>query len=277
VTARIALFAIPKAFSGHTGVIQNNALDSWSRLDNTQIVLLGTDPGVAEAAERVGAVHIPDIATNDLGTPLISDAFKQLRARWRDSILLYVNADMILTPALIAATDALQALAPREWMMVGRRVDCDVTERLDLSGDWAARVASIAGRGTLHGPSGMDYFACSPAMPVSLPEMAVGRPGWDSWFVFEALRRRVAVVDATGAVLALHQNHPPAYSSTGTEAHRNLQAAGGLFNVATIRQSNYRLGVDGKLSANPVGRVLFSYPARWAMGIYRLLRSRLAR
>jgi len=58
----LTIFSIPKAFAGHNGIIQNNAIQSWVRLSPAcQVILFGDDPGVAEAARRFGVVHVPDI------------------------------------------------------------------------------------------------------------------------------------------------------------------------------------------------------------------------
>jgi hypothetical protein len=40
----LTIFSVPKAFLGHIGVIQRNALVSWMRLgEEVQVILLGND------------------------------------------------------------------------------------------------------------------------------------------------------------------------------------------------------------------------------------------
>ena len=47
----LTIFSIPKPFIGHVGVIQMNALRSWTFLDpKCEIVIFGDEPGIAEAA-----------------------------------------------------------------------------------------------------------------------------------------------------------------------------------------------------------------------------------
>ena len=48
----LTLFSIPKPFVGSVGEAQRVALQSWSSLDGVQVVLLGDELGVAEAAEE---------------------------------------------------------------------------------------------------------------------------------------------------------------------------------------------------------------------------------
>ena len=44
-------FAMPKAFRGHVGMIQRNAIGSWLRLTpRPEILLFGDDEGIAEFA-----------------------------------------------------------------------------------------------------------------------------------------------------------------------------------------------------------------------------------
>jgi len=80
VSKMLTIFTIPKAFEGHIGIIQRNAIGSWSRL-GCDVILCGDDPGVSEAAKEVGATHIPDIDRNDYGTPLLSSAFAKDNVR----------------------------------------------------------------------------------------------------------------------------------------------------------------------------------------------------
>src|SRR5258708_5993644 len=74
----ITIFAMPKAFRGHIDVIQRNAIMSWTRLSiKPEVILLGTDEGTAEVAREFGVCHLPEVARNPEGTPLVSDLFAQ--------------------------------------------------------------------------------------------------------------------------------------------------------------------------------------------------------
>ena len=66
----ITIFSIPKAPVGHTRVIQENAVRSWKALENCEVILFGDEPGLADFAAELGVKHFPDIACNELGTPL---------------------------------------------------------------------------------------------------------------------------------------------------------------------------------------------------------------
>ena len=50
-TAMLSMFALPKPFKGHIGVIQRNAIASWARLPSKpEIILFGDEEGTAQAA-----------------------------------------------------------------------------------------------------------------------------------------------------------------------------------------------------------------------------------
>ena len=72
----LTIFTIPKAFQGHAGVIQTNAIQSWLKLrPECEIILLGDDEGTAEVAAKFGVRHIPKVERNEYGTPLVSSIF----------------------------------------------------------------------------------------------------------------------------------------------------------------------------------------------------------
>lgn len=213
----ISLFTIPKPFTGHVGLIQRNALRSWARLaPDVQVIVCGDEPGCAAVAEEIGAERTGAVERNAYGTPLLNDAFAKAEAAARHEVLAYANADIVLLDDLVAS---VRRVAMKRWLMIGRRVDLDVTRALsnaDLEPPggirrWARR------EGSMHGCGGMDYFVWPRgARLCDLPELAVGRPGWDNYFVWRArYERRLPVIDASQSVLAIHQNHDYAHVPGG--------------------------------------------------------------
>lgn len=72
----LTIFTILKAFHGHIGVIQNNAIRSWLLLRPAcEIILLGSDEGTAELAAELGIRHVADVECSEYGTPLVSSIF----------------------------------------------------------------------------------------------------------------------------------------------------------------------------------------------------------
>ena len=76
----ITLFSAPKPFTDpHIATIQRNAIKSWTLLPDVDVILLGDEEGLAEAADELGVKHIPDVARSESGTPLISSMFHLAR------------------------------------------------------------------------------------------------------------------------------------------------------------------------------------------------------
>ena len=129
----LTLFTIAKPFHGHIAVIQRNAIRSWTSLRPAcEIILFGDDEGTAKTAADFGVRHIPDVACNEYGTPLLNDIFEKAQRVARHNLLCYVNADIILMSDFMRAVEEV-ARRKRRFLMVGQRWDLDVQEPLDFS------------------------------------------------------------------------------------------------------------------------------------------------
>lgn len=246
----LTIFTIPKAFTGENGILQRNAVNSWKRaFPGCEIILFGDDPGVPEAAAKLGVRNLPAEGKTSLGTPLLSSAFSRAQAEARGKFLMYTNADIIF---LEDFTPLLEAVGGAAFLLSGRRWDLDVTEEIRFNDAAAAALRKrLAAAGTIHGFSGMDYFVF-PKGSIAMPPFAVGRAGWDSWLVYHARSAGVPVIDATGVVTAIHQNHDYSHSKFGEkkrvggpELQYNIELAGGLGNMMTMREADWLLSVDG--------------------------------
>src|SRR5687768_14321039 len=93
----ITLFSAPKPFTDpHIAKIQRNAIKSWTLLPDVEVILLGDEPGLPEAARELGVKHITGVKRNENGTPLISSMFQLARQNSHSDLLCIINADMIL-------------------------------------------------------------------------------------------------------------------------------------------------------------------------------------
>jgi hypothetical protein len=231
----LTLFAVPKPFRGVAASLQHNALASWRHLgDHVRLLLCGDDEGVAEAAAMYGATHVPDVAVNEYGTPLVDSVFAKAQALAETPLLGYVNADIVFLDDLLPS---LRRVALRHFLLVGRRFGLELNERLDVHRPgWEQELRARAHRsGRLDGPIYVDYFVFRRESPVGeLLPFAVGRPGWDNWLIFQTRRRRIPVVDATRSVTAIHQDHGyehvpdgEGYRWVGPEARANWALAQG--------------------------------------------------
>ncbi len=245
----ITLFSIPKPFAGAAAVIQRNAIRSWIRLEpRCEIILLGNEPGVAQAAGELGVRHVPAVECNEYGTPLLSSAFRLVEETATCPLLAFVNADIILFDDFPAAATRIPF---REFLMVGQRWDLDVPEPWDFERpDAVERLRRDAlERAKPHPRSGSDYFVFPRGAVGEFPPFAVGRPRWDNWFIYHARARRWPVIDASSCAFVLHQNHGYGHVKDGTggdewrgpEADRNLMLAGGWDGVYILDDATHVL------------------------------------
>src|SRR5215472_16468615 len=96
----LTLFATAKAFEGHSGIIQRNALKSWTLLHpDVEVILFGDDKGTAEIAAELGLRHEPYVERNELGTKRLDSMFGQAQKIARNDILCYVNCDIVILPS----------------------------------------------------------------------------------------------------------------------------------------------------------------------------------
>lgn len=274
----LTLFSIPRAIAGHTGVIQTNAIRSWMRLPGVEVVLFGQEDGIPELAATTGARHEPEIARNDHGTPMLSDAYARIKRLATTGVVAYVNTDIMFTSNLLAAVSAVASSPWQSWLIVGQRHDVDIVEPIDLEAvgeDAFLREINVSG--TLHGKAGIDFIIFPKTLPIAWPPMAVGRPGWDSWLIYAVRSAGIPVVDATAVITAVHQNHPSGYNPDGAEARANRASGGGYFRMGTIRDADWQLvpGPAGpRLERRWPGTLWFAPPVRALLALRRNLTSR---
>jgi hypothetical protein len=252
----LTVFALPKAFRGHAGVIQENAVRSWAA-HGLAVILMGRDEGIAEMAAAVGGAHLPDVACNELGTPRLDSAFGLAAERASTRLIMYANSDILFPedPGRVAA-----GLGMEEFLAVGRRTNVDVTARMDYAdAAWLAGAARLAREnGELFHQSAIDYFILPRASRLTrLPPFVVGRPGWDNWMLANTLELGLPLMDLTGAVLAVHQNHDYGHIKRdsarqrgweGPETDTNRKIAGGKYR--DINDCTHRVGADGRVTVD---------------------------
>ena len=254
----LTLFTAPKPFTNpHIALIQRNALQSWRALrESAEIVLIGSDEGIAEAAAEFGFRHLPDVPVNALGTPLISGIFKLGREANQSPLLGYVNTDIILFPDFVDIAQQIAAKLPK-FLLVGQRWDLEVTQLLNFEGDWAELLRRRTWRdGKLHERAGSDYFVFPRACFQHIPDFTVGRAGWDNWMIFKARQENWPVVDCTSDFDIIHQNHDYSHLPNGQPHYRlpetgeNIRLAGGRRTIFDLNDASHRL-VHGNIEAMP--------------------------
>lgn len=248
----ITLFSAPKPFTNpHIAMIQRNAIKSWTLLPDVDVILLGEEEGLADAASELGVRHIATVERNANGVPLISSMFKLARENSNSDLLCIINADMVLMSDFVEAAKQSVKLKDK-FVLLSQRWDLDVTAPLDFSGDWSRGLRSkVNGQGQLHRPAGSDFFLFPRSCYADIPTFTIGRAGWDNWMIYKARKENWAVIDCTPSVMIVHQNHDyshlpgakPHYDHP--ETNENIRLAGGQANVRyTILDSTHQLVGD---------------------------------
>ncbi len=250
----ITLFSAPKSFANpHIAMIQRNAIKSWTLLPDVEVILLGEETGLAEAAKELGVKHIPNVERNPNGVPLISSMFKLARENSNNELLCIINADMVLMPDFVEAAKKVKS-QKSEFVLLSQRWDYDITTSLDFAEGWQSWLREdVRKQNRLHRPAGSDFFLFPKNCYADIPNFIIGRAGWDNWMIYKARKENWAVIDCTPSLMIVHQNHDYAHLPGGKphyehpETNENIRLAGGQANVRyTILDSTHQL-VDGKL------------------------------
>lgn len=269
---QLAIFSAPKPFTdAHITTIQRNAINSWRQMgDQVEIMLIGEEQGMTEAAAELGVQVLTGVKRNEHGTPLVSSIFDLARSASTAELMMFTNTDMMYLPK--TPDLALQVREQsRDFVLVGQRYDLDIRQSFDFSPGWEQRLrADVGTRGNLHPQGGSDYFIFPRHIFAEIPDFAIGRAGWDNWMLYHASTQPWPAIDATKSLLAVHQIHDYAHLNTerGHQRHpettKNTELAGGMRRMYTL------LDLDHELVA---GRITAARPSlpRWLRGIERNL------
>jgi hypothetical protein len=256
------IFSVPKPFRGHIGLIQENAIHSWTLLGaGHEIILFGAEEGTAEVAARLGVRHEPEIRCSKYGTPFITSAFERAQRLARHDWLCYVNCDIVLMSDLARAVQRISTLRRRTIfglrrpaLVSGRRWRLEVDRRLDFEPGWEDRWRRhVRANGSRDSLQCMDYFVFERGLVPRFPKFALGRGRWDSYLPYRVRATGALFVDATDSVMAVHQNHDYALRAWrgGNRSKAGMKASveGGLNAELAAREEKCTLGdADRKLT-----------------------------
>ena len=246
----LTIFTIPKPFIGQFKIIQENAIQSWLRLDLfCTIILMGDDEGVGEVARKYNLIHISKIAKNEYGTPLLNSAFHEAERVAKYSLMCYINSDIILTKDFIKAIQEVVKQIPCS-LMVGRRIDVNIPYPINFSSEWEDNLLKRIHRKVIH--RGIDYFVFPKGLYKEIPPFAIGRPYFDNWLIYYANSKRVPTIDLTEVFLAIHSEHDYSHYSLGKkgvlegpEAEINCRLLGSYRRMHTTLDAKYKLSAKG--------------------------------
>lgn len=249
----LTIFSAPKAFKGHIGIIQENAIRSWLCLHpKPKIILFSNEAGTAEVVRRLNVQLVTAVETNAFGTPLVSNMFSQADNLAAGDVLAFVSADIILTQSTLDAARIAMDWS-RRFLLVAQRYDVDVRRLLEFDEGWEQRWAAkaVAG-GKLHTPGAVDLFLYPRGQYEHMPPFAIGRTAYDNWLLWNTVASEIPLIDATRFVTLIHQNHDYAHALKvdvwdGEEARENRKWIKHWTNYYSIAHANWTLGPDGQI------------------------------
>lgn len=245
----LTIFTIPKPFKGENIINQCNAILSWKNaVKDSQIILWGDDEGVKEYSDKLCVEYGGIVPRNDFGTPIISGVFERTKNIAKNQYLMYINADIVLLDDFNSIISIFLEPLGKFAIVCGKRTDCTLNRFIDFSSDWIMDLKNNEiPKGKIHSYTGIDYFLFSKSLPIKLKPFAVGRPGWDNWFLFYAKKNNILILDASEIILAIHQNHAPAYKLKDNETKENQKMLNGFIQVANIYHADFILEKNGMI------------------------------
>jgi hypothetical protein len=174
-----------------------------------EIILIGDEPGTAEVCREYGLRHSPELARSQHGTPLLKSVFDNGCRNAVNSVLAYVNADIILlNDFIISIGRVIEILHDKPFLLLGRRRNIQSIDINFEDTGWQEKVIRyVTASGRLDCACAMDYFVFSMDIDWQLPPFLLGRSAWDSYFCYRARKMRIPVIDASRAITAIHQKH----------------------------------------------------------------------
>lgn len=253
----ITFFSVPKAFKGHIGIIQTNAIESWLKLKPVpEIILLGNDEGITETAQKYNLRHVPYLKNHpEWKAPLLDDIIQTAKNEASNNSLCFIHTDIILFQDFL---EAFQLISKHfeKYLMVSSRWNMNIEDRVELNSEKERQKLRQLALATndMYPSGGSDFFAFPKQLFKSVPPFLLGRGYWDNWMMYQALQENAALIDTTSDVVALHQNHDYAHihgidsgERDGDRVFRaqqgdyNLSLAGGQKNVYNNYDANYVL------------------------------------
>ncbi|MFH1287841.1 MAG: hypothetical protein ABII25_04000 [bacterium] len=242
----LTIFTSPKPFIGKFNIIQRNAIQSWTLLNpKPEIILLDKVEGTETVAKDLGIQNSPDISQ-----------FKKAQSSAKNDLVGYVNADIILTDSIFTAIETVKKFVNNsKFLVVGKRWSIFLDRPFNFKkGDWQddlKKFREYNDNGFMGHAGQIDYFIFPKNIEWNTPPFLMGKGAWNGWFIHNAIKMEIPVIDASGFITAYHQEHfnfdPADYNKKQTKKERriNKKLSGGFLNRYTILDSSHRLTFNG--------------------------------
>jgi hypothetical protein len=244
----ITFLASPKPFKGIAKEHQHRAIQNWlAAADGAEVILYGDSAGIDEAGDKFGVRVQKQIDGTPSGIPYFGAIAEHAAEHAKHNLQVYLNCDILLN----GIQEAITQIPFDQFLLIGQRIDLGEDVVVDPSqDDWIECLKNLSaiGKIRMHAPTGIDYFGFRRGMWRDLPTIIIGRCGYDNALLAYCMRNRIAIVDGTFAVTALHQFHDYGHVeggqktvARGSDAMHNIRQAGGLRGATMVSDAGYVL------------------------------------
>jgi len=194
-------------------LIEHNSKYSWKHLNPAKLLFVPFPPEKAKC--------------NEFGVPYLGYMYeKMFKLCPNAATYTYVNGDIIVNEQFIDTVDAVLGVFDKDVLLVGQRTNVQWEHGVDVS-DPKFSFMDYFRTGTLFNTNAIDYFVVTKkAIDWSaIPRFVIGRAGYDNWLIRHSLSLgdKVAVVDGTNSIPAIHQTDEDGNKAHGGKAVRSDQ------------------------------------------------------
>lgn len=248
-----------------------NAIRSWMRLrPKPEVLVFGGDRAIVGAE---GARYITGYRSNESGLPYLDSMIEVAHREATNDIILFTSDHLILFQDLVKAIQQVSDKFPK-FLIVGQRHEIDLPELMLMDDRWEQRLRKhIEDYGKLGGLAAKDYMIWRRPLDFEILPFHIGRPRYDSWLLYAAIKAGIPTIDATGGITALHPRHDfpggRVARSNSPETLRNIELgkwAGGY----TLELASWELTEHGLRKRPPYQDLSRNYADPAIAGLQRL-------
>lgn len=278
MSKEIIFLSIPRAFEPPYEEPQVNMLEALRHFhENEKIILFSKDNRVQEAA-KLYRCHVPPPETVDEPKPLIFRAFEYCATHYPNTIIVFLNSDIIIGQNLSYLVKEIVEKHKERWLLSAARHN--TSEKMSLSNltrkQKSDAIQNLTFNSEQHRASGMDIFIFDTSIleETQFPPFQIGELGWDSFFAAKARVLGIPFIDATAKLRIYHQNHDSHYQ-TDMRAFLSCIRKAGTLQMATLEDANFVITKNG-IKVNLIGMLRGSKLGLSVLGALRIVKKCLS-
>ena len=174
--------------------------------------------------------------------PVLKSMFLDAYKKFDSTFYGYVNADILFNKGIIDTLRTIRSSrffkGKKRILISGRRVDLEL-EKLGVKEiSTPQEVEDLVHKGSLSYGYAEDFFITTATYPWEfIPDLVIGRPKYDNFFVYMSRLHNVLVIDASWTVIALHQRTKKRKKSKD-ECNEAILKKAKKYNMRFIRRGN---------------------------------------